>query len=497
MNCTVKFSALLFLILLGTTGCDKDWLDEQPTDAVAADAATSSTENLFAVINGIHRLMYERQGSNGRGGYSAMMIQHDALGEDLVMNAQANGWWISMASWNDHTNATDADLRHGWRVMYQVINNANRIIAGAEEAVGDEAMRDAAVGQAYAYRAFAHYFLVQRHAARYDWEGGNDQQGIPLILEPTTEGVAPASVEEVYAQVNADLDQAILLLEGFGRPTKSHIDQSVALGLKARVNHTQGNWETAADYAVQARAGYPLMDSVAYTSGFNDYSNDEWMWGGYYNEEQGSAFTNFGAWMSRNFSSSNIRGNPKSIYSVLYETIPETDVRAAVFSRSGEHENLPAGYEISSAHRRFPYTSQKFLSISTGDSRGDVPYMRAAEMYLIEAESRARLGSGGAEALLPLAQARDQFYTASNSGGEALIDEILLQRRWELWGEGFRFLDLKRLDQPLDRTSKDGVETNHNSALLNGLMQVPADDPRWVWLIPQDEINANPNISQY
>ena len=493
-----NFPKFLFCLALALvlTGCSEDWLDERPTDAVSADQATSTTDNLFAIINGIHRLMYERQGSNGRGGYSAMMIQHDALGEDLVMNAQANGWWISMASWNDHTNATDLDLRHGWRVMYQVINNANRIIEGAPEAEGDAATRDAALGQAYAYRAFAHYFLVQRHAERYDWSGGNSQQGIPLILEPTTEGVAPSSVEEVYAQVNSDLDQAIDLLDGWSRPTKSHINQAVALGLKARVNLTQGNWETAADYAVQAREGYPLMDSVAYTSGFNDYTNDEWLWGGYYNEEQGSAFTNFGAWMSRNFSSSNIRGNPKSIYSVLYETIPETDVRAAVFSRSGEHEHLPAGYEISSAHRRFPYTSQKFLSISTGDSRGDVPYMRAAEMYLIEAEARARLGAGGAEALLPLAVARDPAYELSENTGDALIEEILLQRRWELWGEGFRFLDLKRLDMALDRTGEDGVETNHNSALLNGLMQVSADDPRWVWLIPQDEINANPNITQ-
>ena len=494
----MKYNILLCVLplLLTLTGCSEDWLDEQPTDAVSADAATESTDNLFAIINGIHRLMYERQGSNGRGGYSAMMIQHDALGEDLVMNAQANGWWISMASWNDHTNATDSDLRHGWRVMYQIINNANRIIAGAEAAEGDAATREAALGEAYAYRAFAHYFLVQRHAERYNWGGGNDQQGIPLILEPTTEGVAPSSVEDVYAQVNSDLDQAISLLDGFKRPTKSHINQAVAQGLKARVNHTQGNWQTAADFAVQAREGYPLMDSVAYTSGFNDYSNDEWLWGGYYNEEQGSAFTNFGAWMSRNFSSSNIRGNPKSIYSVLYETIPQTDVRAAVFSESGEHNNLPAGYEISSAHRRFPYTSQKFLSISTGDSRGDVPYMRAAEMYLIEAESLARLGAGGAEALYPLAIARDPAYELSTNTGQDLIDEILLQRRWELWGEGFRFLDLKRLDMALDRTSKNGVETNHNSALLNGLMTVAADDPRWVWLIPQDEINANPNITQ-
>lgn len=491
----MKKHLLLFsiplILLLVLTGCEKEFLEETPTTGVSASSATSSTDNLFLVINGIHRLLYERQGSNGRGGYSAMMIQNDVLGEDVVMNARANGWWISMASWNDHTNATDSDLRHGWRVMYKVINNANIVIEGADDAEGPEADRDAALGQALAYRAFAHFFLVNRHAERYDWNGGNDQPGIPLVLSPTTEGLPRSSVEEVYAQVNDDLDRAIDLLDGYERPNASHINQSVAQGIKARVNLTQGNWAVAADYAEQAREGYPLMDNEEYRSGFNDYTNDEWMWGGYYNEEQGSAFTNFGAWMSRNFSSSNIRGNPKSIFSELYETIPETDVRSTIFSVSGDHENLPAGYEISSAHQRFPYTSQKFLSFGTGDSRGDVPYMRAAEMYLIEAEAKARLGTGGAEALFPLAVNRDPSYTQSTNTGQDLIDEILLQRRWELWGEGFRFFDLKRLDMALDRTGG-----NHNAALLNGLMQVPADDPRWVWLIPQDEIDANPNVSQ-
>src|SRR5690606_35900123 len=106
----------------------------------------------------------------------------------------------------------------------------------------------------------------------------------------------------------------------------------------------------------------------------------EWMWGGHYNEEQGSAFTNFDAWMSRNFESSNIRGNPKSINSKLYDLIPATDVRATVFDPTGQHNNLPAGIVIGPNHARFPYTSQKFLSYSSGDSRGDVPYMRAAEM---------------------------------------------------------------------------------------------------------------------
>lgn len=487
--CKILLSAVILLVAV--TSCQKDFLEQSPTTEVSANSATSSTENLALIINGIHRLMYERQDNNGEGGYQTLMIQHDMLGEDLVMNARANGWFVSTASWNDHTNAVSGNLRFGWELMYEAINNANIVIAGAENAVGIAADRNSALGEAYAFRAFGHFILVQRHAARYREGGNNTQLGIPVVLQSTTDGLPRSSVEEVYAQINADLDQAITLMEGYTRSNNSHFNQRVAQGLKARVNLVQGNWAVAADFAEQARDGFSLMSNDAYLSGFNDYSNEEWMWGAFYNEEQGSAFTNFDAYMSRNFSSSNIRGNPKSIFSVLYDQIPETDIRSKVFSKSGEHENLPAGYEISSRHSRFPYTSQKFLSFSEGDSRGDIPYMRAAEMYLIEAEAKARLGSGGAEALLPLAQNRNPDYELSTNTGEALIQEILLQRRWELWGEGFRFLDLKRLNLPLDRTGG-----NHDAVLLNGLIEVPADDPRWLWLIPQQELDANPNMEQ-
>ena len=36
--------------------------------------------------------------------------------------------------------------------------------------------------------------------------------------------------------------------------------------------------------------------------------------------------------------------------------------------------------------------------------------------------------------------------------GAKLADEIMTHRRIELWGEGFRWFDLKRLGLPLDRT---------------------------------------------
>jgi hypothetical protein len=168
--------------------------------------------------------------------------------------------------------------------------------------------------------------------------------------------------------------------------------------------------------------------------------------------------------------------------------IPAADVRSTIFSKDGSHPNLG----LSDAFAKFPYTSQKFLAIGTGDSRCDVPYMRAAEMYLIEAEAKARLGQADAATILfDFEKARNPEYVLSTNTGQALVDEILIQRRIELWGEGFRFFDLKRTNSALDRTG-----ANHDSGITNGVMIVPSGDKRWQWLIPRAEINANPLVMQ-
>ena len=106
------------------------------------------------------------------------------------------------------------------------------------------------------------------------------------------------------------------------------------------------------------------------------------------------------------------------------------------------------------SYKKYAYMNTKFAVADYTSSVGDVPYMRAGEMYLIEAEGYARAGEAAKaqDALYTLAVNRDPSYVKSTKTGQGLIDEIMIQRRVELWGEGFRFLDLKRLNLPLDRT---------------------------------------------
>ena len=469
------------------TACEEEFLDTYPTDQVSSNAAVLTTDNAETALNGIHRALYARYRSQGRGGIGAFYIHIDEAGEDLVSNVSN---WTTSYKWIPNYDPTSSYNRANWAMFYQWIANANVLINGVDEAAGEQADRDAIKGQALLYRAWSHYQVVQLWGNRYVKGGGNDQLGIPLKLDNDTGPIARSTVEEVYAQINADIDMAITLLEGYSRPNKSNFDASVAKGLKARIALTQGNWSTAASFAVQARAGYTLMDQDTYAEGFQIFSEniDEFMWASQIVEDQTDKWANYGAYISRNFSSSAIRGNPRSINNLLYDMISETDVRKTLWDETGEHIEMQAsGFPLLSSHKRFPWTNQKFLAVSNGDSRVDVPHMRAAEMYLIEAEALARDNQDGsaAQALYNLTTTRDDDYVLSTNTGQSLIDEIMIQRRIELWGEGFRWYDLKRLNLPLDRTG------SNQTVSVAGFMEVSVGDNMWTWPIPQDEMDAN------
>lgn len=486
LNYIKQLLALFLVVVLGS--CSDDFLEKKPTEFVDYNGATKTTENLMTLLNGIHRSLYSVYETNqNECGLGSLMQQTDIIGEDIVFPV-TNGWFLNIYNWSSVGNVNSQDIRFPYRTYYRIIRNANTIINATDAASGPVTDKNIVKGQALLYRAFCHYQLVQLFGKRYINGQINTQLGVPLILTVGNENFPRSTVEEVYTQINKDLDEANVLLIGYEKPNNSHLNLKVAQGLKARVALTQGNWAIAAEYANKARSGMSLMTATEYTKGFNNYENVEWMWGSHINEVQTQYFSNFGAYMSRNYNSTVIRSCPKAINSKLYDMIPQTDIRSALFDKTGKHTLL----NLRSTYSKFPYTSQKFLSIATGDSRCDVPYMRVAEMYLIEAEVKARLGLSDANRILfDFEKTRNPSYTLSTNIGQALVDEILLQRRIEFWGEGFRFFDLKRTNSALDRTG-----ANHDSAIVNGVLLVPATDKRWQWLIPKAELDANPLIIQ-
>lgn len=235
-----KFLIIAFTGLIFSSSCKKDFLDTFPTTAVAATEAVASTVNGYAALNGIHKILYVQYDNQPEAGEGTVNIIRDLLGEDLVYpNPAGRTDLIGFLQWVSHRNVASGNARFVYRYYYRVIANANVLITGIDNATGPDTDKKIIKGQALVYRAWAHFQLVQLWGKRYDAATKpNAQLGVPLLLTNTLEGQPRATVEEVYAQINKDLDQAIPLLSGYtraGSAAKSNLDVTVARGVKARV----------------------------------------------------------------------------------------------------------------------------------------------------------------------------------------------------------------------------------------------------------------------
>lgn len=534
----MKKIILIIVTMSVLVSCGKDFLETASTQTVDQGQMFETTTSAMMAVNGIHRLMYKNGSNAAQCGYGTFMLWNEMLGEDLVYT-KGNAQWQSQAKWTLHRNTTSSHNKFLFNMFYTIISNANMILANIDGAEGPQEDKDYIKGQALTYRAFAHFCVVQLWAERYYKDKDNTQNGIVVRLDNILEAKARSSVEEVYSIINQDLDDAITLLAGVSieRATKTHINVHVARGIKARVLLTQGRWLEAAQMAQRVidESGAALQENTyeKKQGRMCDASNTEWIWGkiGQPTLETGT-LTNFYSFISNTNVSYN-KNTPRAIYNLLYEKISDTDVRKQLWlpdapSMNREDIVYPPSGNI------FKWMSQKFIvdyPVNTSDQylgnvyTADLPYMRLPEMILIAAEGYARAGqdSKAAETLYPLAKIRDANYTLSTNTGEALIDEIMFQRRIELWGEGFRFLDLKRLNMDLDRgpapragynqggsangwksgstpTNLDPLASNYNmyddQQIGEENRYRSASSIEWQFVIPQSEINYNPLCDQ-
>lgn len=81
------------------------------------------------------------------------------------------------------------------------------------------------------------------------------------------------------------------------------------------------------------------------------------------------------------------------------------------------------------------------------------PLMRVEEMYFIEAEAAAHTNAAkGVELLNTFMKTyRDAKYNCTLSNSDEVVQEVVLQKRIELWGEGRTFFDIKRLNLSVTR----------------------------------------------
>lgn len=491
----IKPALVLAVAVLGAS-CSKEYLVTDPTDAVSGETVFATTDGAFVALNGTYRFNYQMlRSSHGNFGQKSADLTSDLMGHDMVVHKAGYGWFngeYQFSAIQSAASGSRSDMT--WDHYYRMINNANRIIAQIDDATGSQDDKDNIKGQALAIRAHSYFYLI--NFFQHTYAGNESKPGVPLYTEPTSEGKGRGTVQEVYSQIVADLEQAQSLLNGKSRHAISHIDARTVSAIRALVALQMEDYATARTAAAAARDGLTLANTGQITDGtvFNTVGSAEYIWGAEVINEQATIYASFYSQIDVSSGGYAALGTQKKITKELYDEIHEDDARKDWFVALGE------------GNSSYPVLNQVKLRLKQAGNWGaDYLFFRAAEQYLIEAEAAARTGdeAHAVSVLEELVKARYPGYSAAGLSGQALIDEILLQRRIELWGEGRSLLDIKRLKTGLNRPTGDG---NHNgwdlmpgdatNFNIPGAALVKADqDPTFLMRIPQAEINANSALS--
>ena len=473
------------------SSCASDFLDTIPTADVSTSLINQSLDNLYFALNGIHREQVSQEsGSQGYGGEPGFMVAKDCSADDVTW--LTNTWYKSAnLNWQANASATNSNNARIWRVYYQWVMNANLILEGLENVevgAGQEKLYNQIKGEALTFRAYGHFQVVQLWADRYVAGGANTHLGIPYRLDSKGGELARSTCKETYDYILADLDEAASLLAGIQVNDVNHFTETFVWGLKSRVALAMQDYANAAAWAEKAiqlaeANGNELMGPDDLMNGFADITTKtkEAIYAAKTQNDQTVYFYSFYANMSWNFSSTAIRQGVKSINADTYDTMSETDLRRQWWDPTGEMA-VPLTSFVKNK-----YQNRKFTARATSDAVGDVAFMRLAELYLNLAEAYARGGNDAKaqEVFTKFQVTRDPAYAGNGNTGAALAEEIMNSRRVELWGEGFRYTDLKRLNLDL-------VRGRNFDIAFCGFLEKKAGEKGWTWEIPNIETNYNP-----
>lgn len=480
------------MLLMGV-GCSKDFLEQEPSEVLTqgqvSEAAKNNPDVIKGLVSGIYTLMIQT-GTGGTDlqhtdfGQKGYDIFGDMLSGDMALSVSTYGWYrASITEFQAPLDFTNIEDYMVWRYYYRIIRSANLVIdaLGGNDATPELDENKYLMGQAKALRAHSYFYLTQYFQKKYN----PSEEILPFYDDPADENGPKVAASQIYDLMISDLNSAIELLDGFDRTAKNQINKYVAEGILAYVYGSTGeNWQEVADLTddVITNGGFPIMSREEVLGGFNDVNTPGWMWGVDLTTDIGLDLVSW--WGQIDYFSYSYAGygDYKAIDSGLYSEIPDDDVR------KGQFMDDPSSSNYLQPWNKF-YDPARVPAGANTVTTDDYIYMRVAEIYLLNAEASAHLGNDAqAQTMLKalLDKRVDDSSYVDDLGGQDLLDEIYLQTRIELWGEGKSYLAMKRNKATIVRGD------NHLSFVGE---PIPYDDERLTFEIPESEIQNNPFIS--
>jgi tetratricopeptide (TPR) repeat protein len=441
---------ITLIILVGTIGCKKDFLDAKPDDSLIVPESLNDMQQILdndMVMNGGKNVSGADPslGNSSADDYYVPDEGYDQL-DDF---AKAVYTWAKVIPW--------PVSNHNWVGPYRSIYYANTVLAGLQKITpmaSEQVTYNSIKGSALFYRSYQFFNLSQVFAPPYDASRLASDPGIPLRLSPEfTERSVRASLKETYDRIISDLRESLSLLPN--KPLmQTRPSRPAAFGLLARVYLTMHDFEKSLAYCDSALTiNSALLDynkiDIAQSIPFS-VLNEEVVFQ--------ASIAPANGYISY--------GRPTKVDTTLISMYSDNDLRKNLF-----FNNLTGGMEIKGTY-----------------SGTIIPFSGIAndELFLMQAECYARLNNPGT-AMMSLNELLKYRYTTSSfvpetaaSGADAL-DKVLVERRKELVMRNLRWMDLRRLN-------KEGRNITISRNVRGTVYTLPPNDVKYTWPIPDEVI---------
>lgn len=510
---------LFSLVVFGMNACTEEKiLDLDPINNISEEDAFSTASLIGSYMNGVYNAaavgQYNTISSNGGRGFiwgAAFVQQGDCRGEDVVSTAT-----FYQFTYEGTYDATTANNVYYWVDGYRLINRCNLMIEGVNTAISKgiitAAIGNDYIGQAKFLRAITHFELLNYFARPYNFTPGATHPGIPYRevgvntqAEVESENAKPRNtVAECYTKILADLTDAESLIT---TKTTAKASKNAAIAFKTRIYLQKRDWTGVIAEGVKLNGAYSLTSKP----------KDPFV--------LANNLTNTESIFSIQHSPTSNPGNNGAL-SAMFRSRALIAISPIIWRNTGwladdkrreetyDAEGKPTGMVLTTGGVK---VTNKYTDET--NKTDAAPVIRYAEVLLNMAEAEARLTTPNVTESLrllnlvrnrALADPTTQAYTSASFATAAdLVKAILLERRIEFLSEGRRWSDIHRLQND-DIAPIDGIPgklangsinailytlgTPYNGAL--GIMPIPSSDRRFLWPIPQLEMNTNPGLGQ-
>lgn len=480
MRVSVAFLALSTVMVLSS--CTKDFITLQPQGQFLSENYYSTPSQAYSALVGVYDVLRKNAG-----GFENMITMMNAGSDDNFAGGGGASDGAGIQGFSNYTINANTMPGSFWNDHYQGIFRANVLLSKLPDIQMDDALKARFTAEAKALRATYYFNLVRMF------------RNIPLLLEPLNTGnmydVVQSAPEEVYAQIEKDLSEAIPDLPGVlannateeGRFTKGAAQAQLgkvylyekkndqAAAQLAEVNGTPGQTNQYGNHLLENFADLWVFTNKPNAEGIlvarhTDQSNADWgFWGTgadegnsvnqmvgprSYSKKPGSDAPDIPSGWSFNVFTNDfidlMKDDPRFGATVL-------DMNA--LKASGKADYIP-GYQNTG------YFLNKFIPRNSDVRKGggavelnfqqDDYIIRLADTYLMEAEA---LGGTGARAQALLDAVRERVGLPSVP---VSMQAIKTERRLELAGEGHRFFDLVRWGDAAQALASRGFVAGKN-----------------------------------